>query len=155
MFSSGCNSLATSPAASILRPLLPAAGAGAANLKKLLTCSHSRAIDLFIESIRHRDSPGCSLLSYSCSNYTSFLDARCTLCKDQEGSASDPNQSTCALMGYNSVDHYFPGDSVGKQFYVTTNSRAPYCLYHYGKFLPFLSSVSDTKSPSRSGCEDC
>lgn len=44
-------------------------------------------------------------------------------------------------MGYNSIDHYFPDDPVGKQFYVTTNSRAPFCLYHYGQFLPFLSSV--------------
>lgn len=131
----GCNAIAHSPAASILRPLLPAAGAGAANLKKLLTCSHSRAIELFIESIRHRDSPGCSLLSYSCSNYTSFLEAKCTMCADGQLSASDiaNGHSTCAVMGFNSAENYNPGDG-GKLFYVTTNSRMPYCLYHYGKF---------------------
>lgn len=131
-FSRGCNALSTSPAASILRPLLPAVTLGGTQsntLKKMLSCSHSRAIDLFIESIKSRDAPGCSLVSYACSNYTNFLEARCSLCRD-----ADSSDGSCALMGFHSEDSFDPAThNAHKKFYVTTNSRGPYCLYHYGK----------------------
>ena len=132
---SGCNALSASPAATILRPLLPAVSIGgsqnaANNLKKLLSCSHSRAIDLFIESIKSRDAPGCSLVSYSCSNYTNFLEAKCTLCREGQEQGAE----TCALMGFHAIDAFDPtAHKENKKFYVTTNNRAPYCLYHYGQ----------------------
>lgn len=105
-------------------------GSQSANsLKKLLSCSHSRAIDLFIESIRPQDAPGCDLIAYSCSNYTAFLDAKCTLCKE----GGDGGEGTCARMGYHAVQSFHPQKFDGnKKFFLTTNSRAPFCLYHYG-----------------------
>ena len=143
----GCNTLATSPAASLLRPLLPAVTLGgtqsANNLKKLLSCSHSRAIDLFIESIRARDAPGCSFIAYACSNYTAFMDARCTLCAESGGEA-------CARMGFHAIDSFHGSDSSSsKKFYLNTNNRAPYCLYHYGWSLPTSLSLSLSLSRCR------
>lgn len=50
--------------------------------------------------------------------------------------SGEPTQA-CALMGYNSIDHYHSLEAEEdkkkqKQFFVTTNSRPPFCLYHYG-----------------------
>ena len=112
----------------------------AANLKKLLSCSHTRAIDLFIESIRARDAPGCGLIAYSCSNYTAFLDGKCTLCGEAGGSDS------CARMGFHAADSFDGSFTGNKKFFLTTNSRAPYCLYHYGGWLPLTRSLINSSA---------
>ena len=73
-----------------------------------LTCSHSRATDIFIESI---NSP-CKFYAHQCASLTDFDEGRCMGCPD----------SGCAVMGYD-ADTTSPRGT----FYLSTSSHAPYC----------------------------
>ncbi|KAH9375662.1 hypothetical protein HPB48_020861 [Haemaphysalis longicornis] len=74
------------------------------------TCSHYRAPQLFIESLKNRS---CSFVSYECDNWEEYKNKTCEK-KD--------NSSQIGEMGYYSQKA--PGR--GKQF-LYTNKDPPYC----------------------------
>lgn len=81
-----------------------------------LTCSHSRATELFIESI---NSP-CKFYAHKCSSITDFDEGRCMGCPD----------GGCAAMGYDA-----DATSLRGTFYLSTSTHAPYCGKYFWKLL--------------------
>lgn len=75
-----------------------------------VACSHSRAPQYFISSVRR----SCSWTAYPCANYLKFEQRRCLTCN-----------GACPSMG-------FDADRTKKRgkFYLKTTSKAPFC----GKF---------------------
>jgi len=114
---------------SLLAPLRPLLNEP---LKRLLSCNHFRAVDLYMESIRaHSQQSSCNLLAYKCSNYTDFLDGRCAVCSG-EG-------ANCAPLGfYADFGHSLDARERGDKYYVTTNPRTPFCR-EYNTSLPLTS----------------
>lgn len=74
------------------------------------TCSHYRAPDLFIESLKSKN---CSFVSYECESWKEYQDKTCP---------REDNSTQIGLMGFYSKTA--PGR--GKQ-YLYTNKRPPYC----------------------------
>lgn len=77
-----------------------------------ISCSHSRSIRLFTESIRSQ----CQFLAFPCSNKAAFDNGRCFSCGDLP----------CPAMGYNSEQYEARG-----KFYLKTNSHPPFCGHMY------------------------
>uniref|UniRef100_A0A2D0PBX2 U1-Eretoxin-Ek1a_1 n=1 Tax=Eresus cinnaberinus TaxID=175337 RepID=A0A2D0PBX2_ERECI len=80
-----------------------------------LTCSHSRAYELFTASI---EEPECKFKSVQCENLGQVADGACGTCEDN-----------CVSMGYYSVNKK---DLAQKDssiiFYLKTTGKDPYCL---------------------------
>ena len=74
----------------------------------IISCSHSRSILLFTESI---NSP-CAFRSFQCSNTREFLAGRCFGC----------GSLPCPTAGYNSIQYRARG-----KFYLATRSNTPFC----------------------------
>ncbi|XP_074652888.1 pancreatic lipase-related protein 2-like [Tubulanus polymorphus] len=85
---------------------------------KILSCSHSRSHEIFIESIYTK----CPFIAFPCKDMDTFICGRCMRCPE-EG---------CIRMGY----HLHKPPIRGK-FYIDTNKSPPYCGYHHSlKLLP-------------------
>ena len=82
--------------------------------RHLLSCSHTRAIDLYIESLKKDDS-GCIFVGHECSSYEEFLQGNCFKC----------DGGRCAKMGYESVSHKDWVEESGREnvrFYLNTGA---------------------------------
>ncbi|XP_047735755.1 pancreatic lipase-related protein 2 isoform X2 [Hyalella azteca] len=78
-------------------------------------CSHSRAHELFIESVRQE----CSFVAVRCSTKEMFFKGECWGCKA-------PHE--CSDMGLMAVPTEVP---VNSKFLLLTRGSSPYCDYHY------------------------
>ncbi|KAL4237014.1 hypothetical protein ACF0H5_005398 [Mactra antiquata] len=88
--------------------------------KDMLTafaCSHSRAHEVFIESI---NSNNCQFVAYPCDDYVKFQNGECLSC-GEEG---------CGVLGYDSNNFYATGS-----LYLNTRISKPFCGHHYGVHL--------------------
>ncbi|KAI8494204.1 hypothetical protein Bbelb_279640 [Branchiostoma belcheri] len=83
---------------------------GFATIDHALSCSHSRAIELFTESI---NSP-CGFTAYPCSSWDDFVAGECTDC-----------DGSCSVMGFHADKHAYGGD---EKLYLNTNDKDPFCL---------------------------
>ena len=82
--------------------------------RHLLSCSHTRAIDLYIESLR-TDGDGCVFVGHECSTYEDFLLGNCFECSG----------GRCAKMGYESESHkewLDESDRKNVRFYLNTGA---------------------------------
>ncbi|CAF0766349.1 unnamed protein product [Brachionus calyciflorus] len=89
---------------------------------KEVGCSHNRAVDYFIESIR---SP-CPFVGFSCDSEEAFDRGDCSSCENNK----------CSAMGYYTLNFKGRGS-----MYLKTTLNAPYCGYHH-KFELTLSPNS-------------
>ncbi|XP_043207545.1 pancreatic triacylglycerol lipase-like isoform X2 [Amphibalanus amphitrite] len=87
---------------------------------ELLACRHIRAVRIFTDSIVQK--PECSFVSHECKDFGDFMKGKCSTC--------GKNSERCASMGYH-ADKYIYKNKTLVPFYLTTSSRAPYCLRHY------------------------
>jgi len=80
-----------------------------------LACSHSRAVQLFIDSI---NSDSCQFFAEQCTSWQDFVDEKCKA----EGTLK-------VEMGYN-ADKYqqFVEQNVHKSLYLKTNGESSYCM---------------------------
>lgn len=89
-------------------------------LRTFLSCSHYRAIDYYIESIKEQTQ--CLHMGYECANYQDFLRGACGHCND--------DTHLCAEMGFRS-NLYFNQLKREKSspitMYFNTNKKKPYC----------------------------
>ncbi|XP_069104851.1 inactive pancreatic lipase-related protein 1-like [Argopecten irradians] len=102
----GCNE---KPLTSAISNILHGSISGAASS---LSCSHSRAIQLYIESI---NSP-CKFYGHSCSSSTQFDNGACLSCPS----------GGCPVMGYDSDQTSQRGS-----FYLSTSGASPFCAHEY------------------------
>ncbi|XP_060587855.1 inactive pancreatic lipase-related protein 1-like [Ruditapes philippinarum] len=96
-------------------------------LATVVSCSHSRAHEVFTESI---NSNNCQFTSYPCDGYDKFQNGQCLSCGEQG----------CGVMGYDS-DYYF---ATGMLF-MNTRMKAPFCGHHYGVRLHVSEQTDNTK----------
>ncbi|XP_022316454.2 pancreatic lipase-related protein 2-like [Crassostrea virginica] len=85
---------------------------GTSETGNIISCSHSRSILLFTESI---NSP-CAFRSFQCSNTREFLAGRCFGC----------GSLPCPTAGYSSIQYRARG-----KFYLATRSNTPFCGQQY------------------------
>ncbi|XP_066297880.1 pancreatic lipase-related protein 2-like [Branchiostoma lanceolatum] len=78
-----------------------------------MDCSHSRAYQLYIDSINNP----CKLIAYPCRSYDDFVAGRCWDCSN----------NACPVMGYDVDSNLNARGSV----YLSTGENAPYCAYEY------------------------
>ncbi|KAI8494199.1 hypothetical protein Bbelb_279590 [Branchiostoma belcheri] len=76
--------------------------------KNAFSCSHTRAIELFTESI---NSP-CEFTAYPCSSWDDYEAGECTDC-----------DGSCSVMGFHADKHGGAG-----LLYLNTNDKDPFCL---------------------------
>ncbi|XP_078670851.1 pancreatic triacylglycerol lipase-like [Branchiostoma floridae x Branchiostoma belcheri] len=76
--------------------------------KNAFSCSHTRAIELFTESI---NSP-CEFTAYPCSSWDDYEAGECTDC-----------DGSCSVMGFHADKHGGAG-----LLYLNTNEKDPFCL---------------------------
>ncbi|XP_035665052.1 pancreatic triacylglycerol lipase-like [Branchiostoma floridae] len=75
--------------------------------KNALSCSHSRAIELFTESINSQ----CQFTAYPCSSWDEYAAGECSDCG-----------GSCSVMGFHADKHGGRGS-----LYLNTNDRDPFC----------------------------
>ncbi|XP_018026135.1 pancreatic lipase-related protein 2 [Hyalella azteca] len=80
-----------------------------------IKCSHARAIQFFIESVRQE----CSFLAVRCPSHQMLLKGECWGCKP-------PHE--CSEMGLRTVPMDLP---VNSKFFLLTHDSSPYCGHHY------------------------
>jgi len=85
-----------------------------------LSCSHSRAVELYTDSIRS----SCNFLSYECSSYEEFQLGNCASCGD--------DNSHCASMGFHADQYAAKNTRANVLLFDSTAEEAPFCLYQYG-----------------------
>ncbi|CAH1243014.1 PNLIPRP3 [Branchiostoma lanceolatum] len=78
-----------------------------------MDCSHSRAYQLYIDSINNP----CKLIAYPCRSYDDYVAGRCWDCSN----------NACPVMGYDVGSNLNARGSV----YLSTGENAPYCSYEY------------------------
>lgn len=100
---------------------------GNADPTKDVGCSHSKAVDYFIESIR---SP-CPFIGFNCDSEDAFDRADCSSCANNK----------CSAMGYFTLNFKGRGS-----MYLKTTLNSPFCGYHH----KFELSVSPS-SPKSAG----
>ncbi|XP_061182222.1 pancreatic lipase-related protein 2-like isoform X1 [Saccostrea echinata] len=106
----------------------------------IISCSHSRSIFLFTESINDP----CPFTSFQCSRTHDFLAGNCFDCGDLP----------CPRIGYDAIKYRARG-----KFYLATRSRAPYCGHQYlvrlelGTFQPTYGTLK-LKFLTTSGLSD-
>ncbi|RWS15660.1 Pancreatic triacylglycerol lipase-like protein [Dinothrombium tinctorium] len=91
-------------------------------VRRFVACHHYRAIDYYLETITPT-ATSCLPLGYKCENFTSFTEGRCDKC--------DSPGVDCAEMGFKSINYFTPNDAKPKKFYLNTNRRKPFCIFHY------------------------
>lgn len=84
----------------------------------IISCSHSRSIFLFTESI---NSP-CAFRSFQCSNTRDFMAGNCFNC----------GGLPCPMIGYDAIRYRARG-----KFYLATRSGTPFCGHQYLVQLKF------------------
>jgi len=82
-------------------------------------CSHMRAADLYIETIRS----SCNFLSHKCENYEEFEQGNCVSCA--------PDNTGCAFMGFHADEYIEKNTTEDVRFYGYTDGEEPYCYYQY------------------------
>ena len=110
----GCG-IADAPAVGI-RGIYNLEGAAGQVGRHLLSCSHTRAIQLYIESLKKRDDNGCVFVGHACPSYEDFLLGRCFTCG---------GDGHCARMGYESASEKGWVDESGRKnikFYLNTGA---------------------------------
>ncbi|XP_064606981.1 pancreatic triacylglycerol lipase-like [Liolophura sinensis] len=112
----GCPSIT-----SALGKLLESAGLQG---RRDISCSHSRAHEVFVESI----GTSCPYTAYPCKNSEDFENGKCTSC----------GRRGCSQLGLKSELHAARG-----KMYVDTLAAEPYCGYHY--FVKLETNGTDTK----------
>lgn len=117
---------------------LPETGVGLEldRISRLVTCSHLRAIDYFLESLSNKNH--CHFNSVPCGSWSEYLDGKCST-ENCSRNFNDSKLVTCPPMGlqaYNwaqqmadrraengpKVDLFYR-----KKLYLETNSQSPYC----------------------------
>lgn len=98
----------------------------------IISCSHSRSIVLFTESI---NSP-CAFRSFQCSNTRDFMAGNCFNC----------GGLPCPMIGYDAIRYRARG-----KFYLATRSNTPFCGNAFLMSLVnnFYDSVQFSKSNSK------
>ncbi|XP_037803353.1 pancreatic triacylglycerol lipase-like [Penaeus monodon] len=86
--------------------------------RDLAACSHDRSVELFEDSLGEP----CPYLAHECIDYDSFEQGRCASCNE--------DNSACAFMGIH-ADQYTAKTRENVRMYFDTDSKAPYCYYHY------------------------
>jgi len=101
-------------------------------IKQLVVCSHYRAVRYFMESL---NKGSCPFRTYPCKNYHEFATGFCARCPPQG----------CPLLGYDSVNHK---GKIQGSFYMQTNTKGPYCTFHYNiKFHTGSKIFADLNGP--------
>ncbi|XP_033761210.1 inactive pancreatic lipase-related protein 1-like [Pecten maximus] len=115
----GCNE---KPLTSAIANILHGSVSGAASS---LSCSHSRAVSLFIESI---NSP-CKFYAHVCASSSQFDNGACLACPS----------GGCPVMGYEAYRTSQRGS-----FYLSTAGSSPYCAHEYSVeiHVSYFSGVS-------------
>lgn len=96
--------------------------AGIGQIGELVTCSHMRAIDYFVESITASE---CHFASVQCA-WSEFLEGTCPPC-------NNTNTPKCAQMGFRVFQWARQMASArvdakdSTKFYLETNWKAPFC----------------------------
>ncbi|XP_048763218.1 inactive pancreatic lipase-related protein 1-like isoform X2 [Ostrea edulis] len=85
---------------------------GTSRTGNIISCSHSRSISLFMESI---NTP-CPFASFQCSRTRDFLAGNCFDC----------GGLPCPTIGYNAIKYRARG-----KFYLATRSSVPFCGHQY------------------------
>uniref|UniRef100_A0A4Q8K1M4 U74-Liphistoxin-Lsp1c_1 n=1 Tax=Liphistius sp. SGP-2016 TaxID=1905180 RepID=A0A4Q8K1M4_9ARAC len=84
-----------------------------------VSCSHSRAHQLFVNSINAK---GAVPVAYRCKNWKTFKKGECGSC--------GADGSDCAMIGYRARDSY-KATSKNNSFYITTGASEPFWIYLY------------------------
>ncbi|OQV24597.1 Pancreatic triacylglycerol lipase [Hypsibius exemplaris] len=88
-------------------------GTVAATAFEAVACSHARAPVLFHESINN---PACTMKSFECSDYESFLRGECFTCRGRR----------CADLGFH-ADISLASQYMTKNYYTITTEKSPFC----------------------------
>ncbi|KFM59675.1 Hepatic triacylglycerol lipase, partial [Stegodyphus mimosarum] len=84
-----------------------------------ILCSHIRAYELFIASIKY---PSCKFKSTQCDNITNVVRDTCGVCEDN-----------CVIMGFYSInDKQLAQKDTSIVLYLNTTEGLPYCLVKLG-----------------------
>ena len=78
-----------------------------------ISCSHSRSIELFTESILS----DCQFQAYPCDSFNDFTRAKCLSCDGQP----------CPIMGINADKYEYSTVKPRGKFYLTTGKESPFC----------------------------
>jgi len=87
--------------------------------KDIVSCSHARAIYLYMDSIRS----SCNFLSHECASYAEFEAGNCVSCGD--------DNAQCAYMGFHADEYPHKDTRVNARFYDDTDKKEPFCYYQY------------------------
>ncbi|XP_071120830.1 pancreatic lipase-related protein 2-like [Mytilus edulis] len=105
---------------------------GISGTESSISCSHSRSIALFTESING----DCRFRAFPCDSFNSFKNGQCMAC------GSD---TPCPIMGIN-ADKYENTDRKPRgKFYLATGKSDPYCGYMYGIAVHVSSDMQPTE----------
>ena len=91
---------------------------GVAMAENLITCSHSRSIALFTESITN----DCRFTAYPCQSFEQFVRGECLSCGDYP----------CPIMGLYANKYETSTSKPRGKFYLATGKSSPYCRVTYG-----------------------
>merc|ERR1712038_323139 len=92
----------------------------------LVACSHTRAIELYIESLDAYKTGSCVNVGFECSSYDEFNLGLCFECGSEN--------KHCAKLGYPAIEYKKVAEKysrTGVKLYLNTGSITPFCQYHY------------------------
>ncbi|OQV15770.1 Pancreatic triacylglycerol lipase [Hypsibius exemplaris] len=112
-------------------------GTAAATSLEVVACNHARAPVLFYESINN---PACTMKSFQCSDYDSFLRGECFSCRGQR----------CAALGYHANLSLAEGSGT-KNFYTLTTSRSPFCTSPHKIQFTLKTKAAESSSKDKLG----
>lgn len=90
---------------------------GIEETEDLMSCSHSRSIFLFTESINN----DCRFTAYPCDDFEKFKHGECIRCGDKP----------CPVMGLDANKYESTDRKPRGKYYLTTMGSSPYCGYTY------------------------
>lgn len=107
-------------------------------ISRLVTCSHLRAVDYFVESINRANQEECRFISTPCSSWSEFIGGNCS-CSKEPKSACPPmgiyayewvqqmaSRSKKSASNSTSFGDIFPKS----RLYLETNAQSPFCKHN-------------------------
>ena len=93
-------------------------------IRHMMTCDHSRSVDLLARYLEERNNKECVPMAYRCRSWEEYENGNCSSC--------GPHGENCAIVGepkairkdYEDTKTRFP-------YYIKTTANSPLCAYQY------------------------